>query len=202
MPAVSTITRSGLRLEVRRAAPFEVRETRGSLRLTGYASVTDAPYEVGFFTEVIRRGAFTTTLASNPDVQLLIGHQGLPLARTRSGNLRLTEDDRGLRVDADLDPTDPDVARLAPKAARGDVDEMSFAFRVVDQLWNDDYDHRTILAVDIDRGDVSVVARGANGATTFALRRAGSRAAGSRSGGPLDLYVARARALKLHGARR
>jgi hypothetical protein len=46
------------------------------------------------------------------------------LARTKSGTLRLAEDERGLRIDATLDPTDPDVQRLIPKMKRGDMSQM------------------------------------------------------------------------------
>jgi hypothetical protein len=51
-------------------------------RLEGYASLTQSPYDMGSYTESISRGAFTTKLAKNPDVQLLVNHGGLPLART------------------------------------------------------------------------------------------------------------------------
>ena len=37
---------------------------------------------MGGYTETIARGAFTKTLSERPDVQLLINHEGLPLART------------------------------------------------------------------------------------------------------------------------
>ncbi len=156
-------TLAGLPIELRSAPD-------GSRTLTGYASVTGKPYEVGFYTEVIQRGAFKRTLGEDPDVQLLINHAGLPLARTKSGTLRLSEDDHGLRIEADLDPDDPDVESLARKMSRGDVDEMSFAFRVTDQDWNDDFTRRLIKAVTIHRGDVSIVNYGANPATSASLR--------------------------------
>lgn len=142
------------------------------LTLTGYASLTDTPYDVGFYSETISRGAFKRTL-SNPDgvdVQLLVNHTGLPLARTTSGTLTLSEDDRGLKVVADLDPNDPDVRALEPKMRRGDVTEMSFAFRATDQDWSEDYSSRTIRSVEIHRGDVSVVSYGASPTTNATLR--------------------------------
>jgi uncharacterized protein len=153
-----------------RVAPLELRDGAGTLILAGYASVTERPYDMGFYTETIAAGAFKKTLSEDPDVQLLINHEGLPLARTTTGSLRLTEDGKGLHIEADLDPDDPDVARLAPKMARGDVDEMSFAFRAVRQEWDDDYTERRLSEVSIDRGDVSVVSYGANPATSVSLR--------------------------------
>jgi HK97 family phage prohead protease len=136
----------------------------------GYASVTEVPYEVGSYTEVIKRGAFKRSVGGNPDVALLLNHDGLPLARTKSGTLRLSEDHIGLRAEADLDASDPHVAALVKKLRRGDVSEMSFAFRATEQEWDADYTHRTILAAEISRGDVSIVAFGANPHTTASIR--------------------------------
>ena len=157
---------------------IEVREEgdAGTVTFSGYASVFNHDYEVydafGRFTERLAPGAFTRTLTEDPDVMLLINHQGLPLARTKSGTLQLTQDSVGLRVSAQLDANDPDVRSILPKMRRGDVDEMSFAFRVNDQVWSEDYSDRTITEVNLARGDVSIVSFGANPATVAALRAA------------------------------
>jgi HK97 family phage prohead protease len=158
-----------------RASEFRAHVDGDTLVLTGYASVFDRPYEVyggvdaGGWSEVIDRGAFAKTLAANPDVHLLINHDGLPLARTKSGTLHLSTDQKGLRVKAELDRSDPDVQRLEPKMVRGDINEMSFAFRVKGQVWSDGDTVRRINEVDIDKGDVSVVNFGANPATSAQL---------------------------------
>jgi HK97 family phage prohead protease len=144
----------------------------GTLHLSGYASLTGVSYEVGWYTETIERGAFKRTLSESPDVQLLINHTGMPIARTRSGTLTLAEDDRGLKVDADLDPEDPDVKSLKRKMDRGDIDQMSFAFLPTAQDWNEDYTERKIIACSIHRGDVSVVNMGASESTFAAIRSA------------------------------
>ena len=39
---------------------------------------------------------------------------------------------------------------------------MSFGFRVTGQKWSDDYSDRYISAVNLHRGDVSIVSYGAN----------------------------------------
>lgn len=165
--------------EMRSAPLWEVRDaTAHVVELTGYAS-TFEPYEMyggpvaGGWIEQIGRNAFDRTLREKPDLHLLINHEGLPLARTKSGTLDLSVDDHGLKVYAQLDRSDPDVQRLEAKMRRGDMDEMSFAFRVKSQSWSvhDDYpedDHalRTITEVSLHKGDVSVVNWGANPTTT------------------------------------
>lgn len=152
---------------------LELREASdGSLTLTGYASRTEKPYDMGSYMETIRRGAFKRTLSENPDVTLLVNHEGLPLARTTSGNLKLSENTLGLRVEASLDPEDPDVKTVAGKMRRGDLSEMSFAFLAREQTWNEDYTERSITDVGIHRGDVSLVTMAANPAATADLRSA------------------------------
>ncbi|MEH0442455.1 MULTISPECIES: HK97 family phage prohead protease [unclassified Streptomyces] len=156
---------------------LELRADGGDLKLTGYASVFESPYEVYGgppmgWTEIIDKRAFGTTLAAKPDLHLLINHEGMPLARTKSGTLQLAADTKGLHVEAALDPEDPDVQRLRTKMKRGDMDEMSFGFRVKRQEWNEDYTERRLLEVSLHKGDVSVVNFGANPATSAEINSA------------------------------
>ncbi|MDV5147185.1 HK97 family phage prohead protease [Streptomyces sp. SBC-4] len=166
---------------VRRAYPvqLEVRAkagTSGVSTVEGYASVTESPFELwdwlGPYSEVVRTGAFGKTLAENPQVQLLLNHGGLAMAYTKAGTLRLSEDSTGLHMSADVNAKRSDVGDMLAALDDGDVDEMSFAFRVTRQQWSPDYDQRDILEVDLHRGDVSVVNFGANPATTVSAMRA------------------------------
>lgn len=157
--------------EVRRCtAKLELRDTGDGLTLDGYACVTGVGYDMGWYTEQVRRGAFTKTLSETPDVQLLVNHEGLPLARTLSGTLELEEDSHGLHMSAQVDATDPDVDRVVRKMRRQDIDQMSFAFRATRQEWDEDYEAREIIECSIDRGDVSIVNQGANPATSVSFR--------------------------------
>lgn len=168
--------------EHRRTSSFEVREDSDTITLTGYAS-TFEPYEMyggpdaGGWIEQLDKAAFTNTLREKPDLHLLINHEGMPLARTKSDTLQLGVDRHGLKVTAQLDRSDPDVQRLEPKMRRGDMDEMSFAFRVKGQKWEcteefpeDNYALRTITEVSLHKGDVSVVNFGANPTTSAELK--------------------------------
>jgi uncharacterized protein len=159
----------GVKLEVRQQA-------NGKATIGGYASVTETPYEMydayGSYSEVITRGAFGRTLAQSPKVQLLVNHGGMSLAATTSGNLKLGEDSTGLEFEAEVNTQRTDARDLVLAVDDGDIDECSFAFRVVDQSWSPDYDERRINEVNLNRGDVSVVNLGANPATTVAMRAA------------------------------
>lgn len=152
--------------------------TGGSACLfTGYASVFNTPYTVsdslGEYTERVRTGAFDKTLAGGADTVFLLNHEGMSLARSKSGTLRLSADSTGLFTEARLDPANYQVVALRSAIERGDIDEMSFAFRTLRQAWNKDYDDRQLLELSLHQGDVSAVNYGANGATagTVAMRK-------------------------------
>ena len=127
----------------------------GGNTLVGYAAVWDSPSEPLPYTEFVRRGAFSKTINDGADVRLLIDHGGVPLARTKSGTLNLEEDEKGLLVEADLDPLNPDAARVISAMRRGDMSQMSFAFRAIKDSWNDDRSVRELREVKLY--DVSIV---------------------------------------------
>lgn len=155
-------------------AGFDLREQpdgTGTNRLmfTGYACVTESPYKVtdalGEYQETVSRQAFDKTLADGADVSFLVNHEGVAMARTRSGSLRLASDTRGLHVEARLNPGRPDVQIARAAIDDGELNEMSFAFKALRQKWDDDYTDRRLDEVSLHRGDVSIVNFGANPAT-------------------------------------
>ncbi len=156
--------------EIRAGIPAEIRAEADGLRVEGYAAVFGEEADIGgMFREVIERGAFREAIGRD-DVVFLVNHEGLPLARTRSGTLKLYEDDRGLRMETMLDPEDPDVRAIAGKMRRGDLDKMSFAFRADVQEWDESEDTplRTIKRASLY--DVSVVTTPAYDGTEIGLR--------------------------------
>lgn len=126
-------------------ADYEMRATSEGLTFEGYAAVFNLPsLPLSFpnvnggrqFREVIKPGAFTKTLAENPDVSLRYQHNmtTLPLGRTKAGTLALAQDDRGLRVQATL-PDNEWGRPIRDAVARGDVSGMSFRFaKVLDKF--------------------------------------------------------------------
>ena len=131
---------------------LEVREGESGdgMTLTGYAALFNSWSEdLGGFREQIAPGAFKRSLKSRNDVKLLWNHEtGEVLGSTRAGTLRLTEDERGLRVEASL----PDTQRGRDAKVlieRGDVSGFSFGFSVAERgdTWNSEGNERTLKAV-------------------------------------------------------
>ena len=152
--------------------PLEVRESDdGGMTFSGYAAVFASPSEPLPFTETIRSGAFKRSLQSGREVRMFRNHNTDDvLGSTRAGTLRLSEDARGLSVQADL--PDTSVGRdLAVLMRRGDVHSMSFGFSVPrgGDAWSDDGQTRELREVILH--EVSVVTGfPAYTATTAAVR--------------------------------
>jgi HK97 family phage prohead protease len=147
----------------------------GTMRMAGYAAVFNEASLPLPFIEKIAPGAFTKTLQETPDVRLLANHEGLPMARTKNGTMRLYEDETGLYFEAELANTQ-EARDLYTLVERGDVDQMSFAFRVIRQNWSKDRTERTLTEVSLADGDVSIVTYPAYPATSVEAREAIKRA--------------------------
>lgn len=157
--------------EIRMGVPVEIREEdTGEIRVSGYAAVFGEETNIGgMFAEVIQRGAFKDAVGRD-DVVFLINHEGLPLARTRSGTLILREDDHGLYMEAALDASDPDVRSIIPKMKRGDLDKMSFAFIPTRQSWDEKSKMPKRTIEEAELFDVSIVTTPAYSGTEIGLR--------------------------------
>ena len=137
---------------------------KDTLLFTGYASVFNKGYGVrdqqGSYEETIKPGAFKKTLQEQDDVRFLVNHDGIPLARTSSGTLELEEDNYGLFVRAELDPSNPTVAEISSAMKRGDLNQMSFAFAAIRDEFDETGEKRNVTEAKLF--DVSVVTYPAN----------------------------------------
>jgi HK97 family phage prohead protease len=151
------------------SADFEIRAEGDGMTFTGYASVFNSPSEdLGGFIEYVAPGAFKRSLQSRNEVKLLWNHDsGEPLASLRGGTMQLVEDERGLKVTAQLPNTTRgrDVAELLRTNV---INEMSFGFNVIKDNWSRDGQTRTLESVRLF--EVSVVSFGAYKATEAAVR--------------------------------
>jgi hypothetical protein len=132
------------KIETRRLTvnDFEVRQgpAGDGMSFSGYAAVFNSDSEPLPFVERIAPGAFKRSLKSKNNIRMYLNHDSsMLLATTRAKTLRLMEDERGLKVEADL--PDTTVGRdLSTLIQRGDVDSMSFGFSVPPKgdSWSDD----------------------------------------------------------------
>lgn len=159
--------------EVRAGIPCEVRADADSVKVEGYAAIFGETANIGgLWDEVIHPGSFRNALTRDK-VSFLIEHRGLPLADTVTGTLTLSEDSKGLKISADLDPSDPDVKRVVPKMRRGLLSKMSFGFRA-DKDGGQDWDYSKEMPMrnlrSVELLDVSVVSNPAYEGTEIALR--------------------------------
>ena len=140
----------------------EVREASdGMKQFTGHAAVFDQWADIGgSFREQIAPGAFKRTINNKTDVPFLYNHNpDTVMARTSNGRLRLSEDEKGLLVEADLNPADRDAAALITKMQDGNIRKMSFAFAVPKNgdMWNRDANPAERIIREAKLYDVSPV---------------------------------------------
>lgn len=155
------------------SASIELRSDEGQdgRKIRGHAAVfNEIAGDPRLFLEQIAPGAFSDSI-DNDDVRALWNHNpDYVLGRNKAGTLRMEEDDRGLAIE--IDPPDTQWARdLMHSINRGDISQMSFGFRVLEQDWgkNDDGDDvRTLKKVEL--WDVSPVTYPFYEGTDVALR--------------------------------
>lgn len=162
----------------------------GGLQFSGYAAKFDSLSEdLGGFREKIQRGAFADAIARD-DVRCLLNHNpDHVLGRNRSGTLKLSEDEIGLKFEA-LAPDVQWARDLRTSVQRGDINQCSFSFFVDEERWEmktDGPDERTLVKVHLY--DVSIVTYPAYVSTEASVRSASEIYAARRRRGmnPIDL---------------
>lgn len=132
-----------------RSASWEAGEGE---KITGYAVVFNQrtvlykdPMTGLEYGEIIDRHALDG--ADLSDVILRYDHEGRVLARTRNGSLRLSVDDHGLLIEADMDGTD-EARSYYNDVKAGLIDKMSFAFTASGEEWDQVTRTRKITAIE------------------------------------------------------
>lgn len=152
---------------------FETRDENGELHISGYFAVFNSNYDIGpGMSESIAPGAFLESL--NDDVRALTNHDStLVLGRTTAGTLRLREDEIGLWGDIVINAKDTDALNTRERVLRGDVNQCSFGFKILDEnteIREDGSVHWTIRKVKLY--EVSVCTFPAYEATNVTARSA------------------------------
>ncbi len=112
---------------------LELRMDGDKPTVVGYGAVFNSmSNDLGGFREFIAPNAFEGRLED--DVRFLINHDGMPLARTTNGTLRLSVDEKGLRYEADM-PNTSTARDLMELLKNGTINQSSFAFTVEEDSW-------------------------------------------------------------------
>ncbi len=141
------------------ATNFSTREeTSGEKIIEGYFAVFNQETELwpGAFEEISPE-AFNGSLSN--DIRALTNHETtLVLGRNKSGTLKLSVDSRGLWGQITINENDSDALNLYERVKRGDVDQCSFGFNILNEEtdWREDGTVKWLLK-DIDLHEVSVV---------------------------------------------
>lgn len=155
------------------ATEFATRQDGDTPHISGYFAVFNSVYEIApGMSESIAPGAFSRTLSN--DVRALINHDStLVLGRTKAHTLELREDERGLWGDVAINPNDGDAMNLYERVKRGDVDQCSFGFEIVNEetdFREDGSVHWTIKEINLF--EVSACTFPAYEATNISARQA------------------------------
>lgn len=134
------------------ASEFKTRDDGGELRIEGYFAVFNSNYDIWpGASESVAPGAFTETLGG--DIRALIDHETMyVLGRNQAGTLELREDSHGLWGSVLINPNDQDAMNLYARVQRGDVNQCSFGFDILEEEteYRDNGDvHWTIKAVKL-----------------------------------------------------
>jgi len=159
---------------------IEIRTTgtakRQGNRLVGIAAPFNSlSLDLGGFKEQILPGAFRRSLESNNVVSMLHNHDSASvLASTANGSLKLRETSRGLEFEAT--PADTGLGRdLLTLAQRGDIQNMSFGFRVRGtggERWRETDTGVTRDLLDVELFEISSTAFAAYPASSLSARSA------------------------------
>ena len=142
-----------------KATNFSTREeTSGEKIIEGYFAVFNQETELwpGAFEEISPE-AFNGSLSN--DIRALTNHETtLVLGRNKSGTLKLSVDSRGLWGQITINENDSDALNLYERVKRGDVDQCSFGFNILNEEtdWKEDGTVKWLLK-EIDLHEVSVV---------------------------------------------
>lgn len=115
------------------ASNFKTREDGEELRIEGYFAVFNSIYDIwDGASESVAPGAFSDTLGG--DIRALIDHETMyVLGRNTAATLELREDSHGLWGSILINPNDQDAMNLYARVQRGDVNQCSFGFDILEE---------------------------------------------------------------------
>ena len=129
----------------------------------GIAAVINSVTDLGYFEEVIEKGAFDNALSKDYDIRCLFNHEAeLILGRTKANTCNVfVNGDGNLEYTWVPDYENPTHMSVVRSIMRGDITQSSFAFTIKEQKWSESTKYgsmgkRTITMIE-DLYDVSPV---------------------------------------------
>lgn len=162
--------------KLRRAAclsgDFQARAEDGNKYIEGYFAVFNSPYVMweGAI-EVVDPHAFDGALGD--DIRALVNHDTtLVLGRTGAGTLTLRVDEHGLWGRITINQQDQDAVNLYNRVLRGDVNQCSFGFEILEEELTDQPDGSILWRITLVKlYEVSVVTFPAYADTAVVARK-------------------------------
>lgn len=161
-------TRSGYfdRMEVRRSSTA----TTSTATIKGCVCVFDVATDLQDFWEIVKKGAFASSIKEN-DIRLIHNHNpDFVLARQSAGNLRLWESDHGLMFEAQISLNNPMAVMVADGVEVGNLRGMSYGFFVTKDQWQDQNSMKpTRITLDTHTFEISTCTWPAEPRTSLAM---------------------------------
>ena len=139
------------------ANQFRALNENGALQIEAYFAVFSDVYEMWpGATESVDPHAFDGTI--NDDVRCLVDHNTEKvLGRTQAGTFALAVDNYGLKGVVTINPDDQDAMNLYARVKRGDVNQCSFGFDILQEdvaVKDDGSVHWTLKSVKLYEGSI------------------------------------------------
>ena len=143
------------------------------MKIEGYFVVFNTETEIwdGLFEEISDKAFENIDLT---DIRALADHDTAKvLGRTKSQTLSLTVDDKGLYGEITINKNDGEAVNLYERVKRGDIDQCSFGFNILDETMEQRADGTTKWTInEIELFEVSIVTFPAYADTSVEARSA------------------------------
>ena len=149
-----------LKKQVRSLGKLQTRDdsTDDEMKIAGYFVVFNTETEIwdGLFEEISNKAFENIDLS---DIRALADHDTAKvLGRTKSKTLTLKVDEKGLFGEITINPDDTEAVNLYQRVKRGDIDQCSFGFSILNETMEQREDGTTKWTItEIELFEVSVV---------------------------------------------
>ena len=150
-----------LKKQVRSIGKLQTRDSNNEtdeMKITGYFVVFNTETEIydGMYEEISDKAFKDIDLT---DIRALADHDTAKvLGRTKSKTLSLSVDEKGLFGEITINPDDSEAVNLYQRVKRGDIDQCSFGFSILDETMDTREDGSVKWTItEIELFEVSVV---------------------------------------------